>query len=224
VADEDDVRHSRAIEASLITDLDEVAVAEARNGLRQIDEVTAMVEHYVSEKRPFFLRPSTLLHLHRIALDGLSSYAGLFRPAAIEIGGSRHQPVDAFLVPSKVEEMCDYVNDNWGIATPIHLSAYVLWRLNWIHPFTDGNGRTARACSYLILCLKLGFPIYAPNSVPAQIAENKKPYYAALEAADAAFSNGAVDTSKLEGLIETLLARQLWGVMTKAKAIESEPK
>jgi Fic family protein len=110
------------------------------------------------------------LTLHRIALDGISAYAGVYRPAGIEIGGSKHEPVGAHLVPEQLEEMCEYVNDNWKSASVLHLAAYVLWRLNWIHPFTDGNGRTARAASYLILCLRLGYPLYAPASVPAQIA------------------------------------------------------
>ena len=30
-------------------------------------------------------------------------------------------------------------NDNWDDSTPVHLASYVMWRLNWIHPFTDGN-------------------------------------------------------------------------------------
>jgi hypothetical protein len=34
-------------------------------------------------------------------------------------------------------------------ATAIHLAAYLMWRLNWIHPFADGNGRTARMTSYV---------------------------------------------------------------------------
>jgi hypothetical protein len=64
----------------------------------------------------------------------------------------------------------------------------------------------------------LGYPLYAPNSVPAQIAENKKPYYTALEAADEALRRGVVDVSELEGLLETLLARQLLGVLNAAGA------
>ncbi|MBL8221394.1 MAG: Fic family protein, partial [Bryobacterales bacterium] len=31
----------------------------------------------------------------------------------------------------------------------------VMWRLNWIHPFFGGNGRTARSASYLVLCASL---------------------------------------------------------------------
>jgi Fic family protein len=49
------------------------------------------------------------------------------------------------MVLEQIEFMCDYVNDRWAEASAVHLCAYVLWRLNWIHPFGDGNGRTARA-------------------------------------------------------------------------------
>ncbi len=136
----------------LISDPDQRAAREASNGLRQIDAVVEMVEHYVETGRPFRLRVSILLHLHRIALEGISAYAGNFRPAGIEIGGSKHQPIGAHLMPGSVEEMCDYVNNHWDSSSALHLAAYTLWRLNWIHPFTDGNGRTARATSYLALC------------------------------------------------------------------------
>ena len=157
-------------------------------------------------------------------MDGISSYAGNYRPAGIEIQGSEHEPVGAYLVPEKIEEMCDYVNENWGKASPLHLAAYVLWRLNWVHPFTDGNGRTARACSYLVLCLRLGHPLYGANSVPAQIADDKGPYYDALEAADKAFKtdNIQVNVNEVESLLSVLLTRQLLGVLKTAQSSESQ--
>jgi len=218
VADPDDkIRHSSALEADLITDPDEKAAQEARNGLRQIDEVTKIVESYTEPDRPFKLRLSVLLHLHRMALEGISSYAGNFRPAGIAIGGSGHTPPGAHMVPGLVEEMCDYVNEHWATASALHLAAYVLWRLNWIHPFTDGNGRTSRAISYLVLCLRIGHPLYGANSVPAQIAQDKTPYYNALEAADAANSGGQINVEQIEKLLDSLLARQLLGVLEDAR-------
>ena len=218
MADPDDkIRHSSALEADLITDPDEKAAQEARNGLRQIDEVTKIVEPYTEPDRPFKLRLSVLLHLHRMALEGISSYAGNFRPAGIAIGGSGHTPPGAHMVPGLVEEMCDYVNEHWATASALHLAAYVLWRLNWIHPFTDGNGRTSRAISYLVLCLRIGHPLYGANSVPAQIAQDKTPYYNALEAADAANSGGQINVEQIEKLLDSLLARQLLGVLEDAR-------
>jgi len=108
-----------------------------------------------------------------------------------------------------VEEMCDWVNENFLSRSALFLCAYVMWRLNWIHPFTDGNGRTSRAIAYLILCARLGDRLPGRNTVPEQIAANRTPYYNALEAADAGEKAGVPDLSALEGLLKEQLAIQL---------------
>ncbi len=210
-------RHSRALEVELISDPAERAKHEARNGLRQFDEVIEQVEFWLQPERPFRLRPSGILSLHRKALEGISSFAGVWRPAAIEIGGSSHNPPGSHLVAELIEQMCDYVNENWS-KPPVHLAAYVLWRMNWIHPFVDGNGRTARALSYLVLCVRLGCRLPGTNTIPDQIASDKNPYYQALEAADKAFSKGEIDVSRAEILLGDLLANQLASVLRAAKA------
>jgi hypothetical protein len=105
--------------------------------------------------------------------------------------------------------MCEYVNDHWQDEDRFHLAAYVMWRLNWIHPFVDGNGRTTRAVSYYVLCSKLGFRIPGVKTVPEMIAENKTPYYAALEAADHGHKDGEINVSEMEELLRNLLARQM---------------
>jgi len=199
-------RHTRASEPEIIEDPVERANLEARNAFEQFEAVISLIEQWTEPGHPpFRLRPSVILQLQRIALRGLSAYAGVFRPAGIDIGGSQHKPVQAFLVPTHVEEMCDYVFDNW-LKPPIHLMAYVLWRLNWIHPFTDGNGRTARAVAYLVLCVRLGYRLPGTKSIPELIAADKDPYYAALEAAD------KDDLTILEKLLAALLARQLYDI------------
>jgi Fic family protein len=216
---EEPERHSHALEPSLVSDPDEIARIEARNGVRQFDAVTEMIEHFSDPERKFRLRPSQLLHLHRIALEGLSSYAGNWRPAGIEIKGSKHEPVGAHLVPEEIEHMCDYVNENWDKSSPLHLAAYALWKLNWIHPFTDGNGRTARAFSYLLLCIRLGYRLPGSRTIPAQIARNKEPYYKALEAADGQWHSKRLDLTALEELLADLLAEQLASVHDQATGI-----
>jgi Fic family protein len=216
----DHTRHSQARDAELITDQEELARQEARNGLRQFDAVVEMVEYFLHPDRPFRLRPSQLLHLNRVALEGISSYAGNWRPAAIEIGGSKHRPVDAHQVPEMVEDLCDYVNDHWHQRNALHLAAYVMWRLNWIHPFTDGNGRTSRAVSYLVLCVKIGYLLPGKKTIPDQIAEDRTPYYKALEAADEALTRGGIDLTAMEELLSGMLARQLVAVHEDAKKEE----
>jgi Fic family protein len=214
---EDQTRHSRAFDAEILKDPEERARREALNGLRQFDAVIKMVETYLDpERQPFKFRPSHLLHLHREALAGISSYAGNWRPSEITIGGSRHKPPSAFEVPSRIEELCDYVNDKWDEKSPIHLAAYVMWKLNWIHPFTDGNGRTSRAASYMILCLKMGYVLPGKKTIPDQISEDKTPYYKALEAADTAWDEGRIELSAMKTLLDSMLAKQLLEVFERS--------
>jgi hypothetical protein len=132
-------RHSKAIEPEIVVDPSERAKLEARNALEQFDAVISVVEQYTeSGHPPFRLRPSIILQLQRIALKGLSAYAGVFRPAGVDIGGSKHKPTEAHLVPTRIEEMCDYLTDHWS-KPPIHLMAYALWRLNWIEAADAGD-------------------------------------------------------------------------------------
>ncbi|MGH6858044.1 MAG: Fic family protein [Methylocella sp.] len=201
-------RNKRALEPALITDPIELAKAEARNGLRQYDAGIQEAQSAI-ERGGFKLRLSLICSLHREALDGLSSYAGNFRPGAVEIGKSKHEPPPVHLVAGLVEELCDYVNDNWESSTALHLAAYVMWRLNWIHPFADGNGRTSRTVSYVVLSIRAGYVPSGSPSIPDQIVHNRAPYFAALEAADEAWKQNVLDLSKMESLLEALLARQL---------------
>jgi Fic family protein len=203
-------RDSKALEPELISDPVARAEAEARNGLRQYDAGIKTIQTAL-ERGSFKLRPSLILALHREALAGISIFAGNFRPAGVEIEGSKHQPVGAHLVPELVEEMCDYVNDGWNEATPIHLGAYLMWRLNWIHPFADGNGRTSRILSYVVLSIRAGFLLPGTPTIPDQIVDNRNPYFDALDAADSSCRAGQVDLSKMEELLGSLLARQLAG-------------
>ncbi|TXL77090.1 Fic family protein [Vineibacter terrae] len=214
--DDDGRRHSRADEPEIVRDPEAVARREVDNGLRQFDHVVELVKEWVEPERTFKLRPSMIQALHRTALDGLSTFAGNWRPAGVAIKQSKHVPPGAHLVAQLVEEMCDYVNDNWNGKPAAHLSAYVLWRLNWIHPFSDGNGRTSRAVSYLILCIKSGNVLPGDNTVPAQIKANMAPYYDALERADERWEQGKLDISDVEELVSATLATQLADYHRKA--------
>jgi Fic family protein len=207
---EHDRRDSRALEPELIRDPREKAAAEARNGFRQYDAAIAAIQSAL-ERGTFRLRPSLILGLQREALAGISAYAGNYRPGGVAIQGSKHEPVGAHLVPELVEEMCDYVNDHWIDSTPIHLAAYLMWRLNWIHPFADGNGRTSRIVSYVVLSIRAGAILPGTPTIPDQIVDNRAPYFEALDAADAAFREGTVNVSKMEALLAALLAKQLAG-------------
>lgn len=210
-------RHSIAETAPVLTDADEIARREAENGIRQFDLALEIIRtHVKDDQRPFRLRSSTILQLHKAALDGLHPLAGTWRNTPVKIGGSGHQPPDAAFVSEEVELMCAYVNDHWADMSALHLCAYVLWKLNWIHPFSDGNGRTARAVAYVVVSAKLDSLLPGAPTIPEQIAGDKTPYYKALEAADLALKAGKIDVSDLEKMLEAMLAKQLLNAAKEA--------
>jgi Fic family protein len=211
-------RHSKALEPELIADPELKAQQEVKNGFRQFDSVIEQIEFWRQRERVFKLRPSAIVALNRKALEGLTAFAGIYRPTGIEIKGRKHHPPPAHLVPELVEDLCEYVNSNWS-RSPLHLASYILWRLNWIHPFVDGNGRTSRAVSFLVLCIRLGYLLPGSPTIPDQISRNKNPYYAALESADKAFlKSNNIEVSDMEALLGALLATQLASVIHDARA------
>jgi Fic family protein len=121
-------------------------------------------------------------------------------------------------VPDLVAEMCQYVTDNWNDKNAIHLAAYILWRINWIHPFADGNGRTARVVSYVALSVRLNSLLPGSPAIPDQIAANKQPYYEALEEADDGWKRDRLVLYKVENMLEAMLAKQLLSATEEAAA------
>ena len=95
------------------------------------------------------------------------------------------------------------------IGGPVKTAAYLLWRLNWIHPFGGGNGRVSRAVSYLALCARLDCRLPGTLTIPEQLVDHRSRYQTALEDADAAWKDGSLDVSRMEALLRELLERQL---------------
>jgi hypothetical protein len=57
--------------------------------------------------------------------------------------------------------------------------------------------------------------------IPELILEDRPPYYAALRSADAAFSQGSTDVSKMEEMLSRLLAAQLVQIHKQATGIKA---
>ena len=85
------------------------------------------------------------------------------------------------------------VHRRWNTDDPYLLAAYVLWRLVWIHPFEDANGRTARALAYLVICLKQGAWLPGEVTMLSLIKDKADEYLAAIRHADHTEKQGGVD-------------------------------
>ena len=104
--------------------------------------------------------------------------AGKYRNINVMISGSKHKPPENILVQEKMSELVKWYDDNKDkdFYHPVQLAAELHHRFTFIHPFTDGNGRTARLLMNLIL-MQNGFP-------PAVIMiEDRLEYMEALEKA-----------------------------------------
>jgi Fic family protein len=203
-------RQSRTDPVELISDPSEKARREAENGVRQFKAAIRIITDHISNPdHRFRLNQALILQLHEKALDGIHPLAGTYRNSPVRIGKSSHLPPSHSEVPDYVVDMCNYTNEHWDDRNAIHLAAYVLWRMNWIHPFADGNGRTARVVSYVVLSIKLRSLLPGTPTIPDQIAANKEPYYSALENADAAWKYESLHLAGMEEMLEGMLAKQL---------------
>jgi len=145
--------------------------------------------------------------LNHVAVANISKFGGRFRREPIYVGD--HKPPHFNEVDDWMDRFISTVQENWYIWSPTELAAYGLWRLNWIHPFIEGNGRTARAVCYYLLCVRSGALLPGEKIVPERIREDRAGYERALKAADEAWDNGHLDFSLMEDYLAGLLHAQL---------------
>lgn len=125
---------------------------------------------------PSGLSAKNILAIHEIILRGIDdANAGHFRSVPVRISGSRVVLPNPLKVSALMDEL-----ETWLTASsdlhPAALAAEAHYRLVTIHPFVDGNGRTARLLMNLILIMH-GYP-------PAIIRkEDRLAYLSALEKA-----------------------------------------
>jgi hypothetical protein len=182
---------------------------EISNGNRQYDFLRSMVLAALAMGRPFLSQTLIkALNFHSIAC--LHTNAVEFRPCEVKVGD--YTPPAHFRVQAQMDDFVNQVNWLWTGADAVALATFVLWRLNNIHPFINGNGRTARASSYFILCVKAGGWLPGSTILPELLRQNRDEYVAALKIGDTSEAAGQLDLSGLHALISRLLNDQLQSV------------
>lgn len=118
-----------------------------------------------------------LLQIHGLILRGIDrANAGIYRKVEVRITGSEHVPPQPYLVPKLMEDYFLFYHKHSSSLHPVILAAEMHERLVSIHPFIDGNGRTARLVMNLIL-LSHGYPLII---LKGDLASRQR-YYKALE-------------------------------------------
>ncbi|MFO1185935.1 MAG: Fic family protein [Bauldia sp.] len=180
---------------------------EISNGNRQYDFLRSVVVASIEMGRPF-LSQTIMKALNYQAIGCLHTHAGEYRPCPVRV--DEYEPPAHFRVQALMDDFVNQVNRGWEATDPVALATYVLWRVNNIHPFINGNGRTARAASYFVLCVKAGGWLPGETILPELLKRNRPDYVQALKVADASASNGGtLDLSALHTLMSRLLSEQM---------------
>ncbi len=145
--------------------------------------------------------------LNHVAVANISQFGGRFREEPIYVGN--HKPPHFKDVAGWMDRFISTIQENWYVWSETELAAYGLWRLNWIHPFIEGNGRTARAVCYYLICARSGSLLPGRRIVPERIKDNREGYERALIAADREWDNGHLNFSEMEDYLAALLQAQL---------------
>jgi len=126
---------------------------------------------------------SYLREVNKILLRGIENEAGAYRTKDVDISGVDYTPPPWGSVDNYMQSLTDEIRSSKGKTSGIELAVRAHTKFVAIHPFVDGNGRSARLLMSAIL-LAHDLPILILNS------DDKSRYLTALE-----YSNdGALDS------------------------------
>ena len=146
---------------------------------------------FIVENKEKPLTPELVFHIHRLMTEKTLENpedAGRLRrndDVVVEDGITHevvHMPPSYEELPAFVEELCHYFNETDAkvFVHPIIRGIIIHFMVAYMHPFVDGNGRTARALFYWYM-LKQGYWLMEYMSVSRVIASSKKSYEKAYQ-------------------------------------------
>ena len=156
------------------------------------------------ERQMLFQSVIKAINFH--AVVGLHHEAGHYRTyrVGVGIGENQYNPPEHYSVQPMMDDFVNVVNWRWQESDSFELAAFALWRINHIHPFVNGNGRTARAVCYFIICVKSGMWLPGRDHNPEMMKQEpyNTRYIEALKRADK--GDEERDTKYLDGLVAIL--------------------
>lgn len=158
--------NSNAIEGNTLTLSEKKVVLEGitiggktlKEHLEAINHKEAIlyVEDIVKQNEDF--SEWQIKNIHRLVLKGIDDVnAGMYRKENLLISGATHTPPDYFLVQEQMSDLLRWYHGEGQNLHVIERAALLHVKFAKIHPFVDGNGRTARLLLNLEL-MKNGYP------------------------------------------------------------------
>lgn len=180
------IHASLQIEGNTLTEQQITALLENKKVLgpsKDIKEVQNAIEVYEHIKDFKFDSMCAFLNAHQVLMSGLIEKPGIFRKEAVGIvKGSKleHLAPPAQHVSTLMKDLFDYLKNEDEL--PLIKSCVFHYEMEFIHPFTDGNGRMGRLWQTLILMSK--YPVFQYLPFETLISETQDEYYKALSLCD----------------------------------------
>lgn len=165
---------------------------ESYREIANLDETLRWIETVVGDEK---ITEAFVRELHRRAVDGLNALdgegdltPGEYRREPVRILNATHEPPNPGDVAPLMRDFLDWLDEDVRPQQELLRIALAHWRLVWIHPFRNGNGRVARLLTYALL-VKRGFfgrgLILNPTAICCQ---RRTEYYNRLGEADRAYA------------------------------------
>ncbi len=127
---------------------------EAINHAKAVEFIKELAKQKKSHQ---FVTEEDILTIHKMILSGIDdTWAGKYRKSEVFIRGATIEFPAAQKVPYHMLEFGDWLEGSPG-EHPVKVAADAHFKLVTIHPFVDGNGRTARLLMNLVLLIN-GYP------------------------------------------------------------------
>jgi len=194
---------SLQIEGNTFSEEKVTAMIEGKRVLgsvKEITEVEGAIKAYNHLDNYAYKNINDLLHAHQLMMHNLLTDAGSFRKGNVGVMGK--DGVSHIAPPAiRVTELMNNLFD-WLSTTDEHLlvaSCIFHYEFEFIHPFSDGNGRIGRLWQTVILKAYKDLFGYLP--IESIVKENQQKYYDALEQSG---TNGEC-TVFIEFMLEVIL-------------------
>ena len=177
-----------------------------------LEAFQTIYKELITEKSPYLVSPDMLKRFNRMIGkdigEAFGGDPGQFRRQNVTVGVV-YRPPSFELVDGLVKRFCDWLigefhynraqNFDDAVIEAIISHVYIAW----IHPFMDGNGRTARLLEFYLI-LRAGIPIFASHILSNHYNETRTLYYKQLQHASETGDLTAFIEYALEGFRDGL--------------------
>ncbi len=197
-----------------VTDvLDGVRVAGPPRDIKEVHNANSAYED-LSRWKP--TSSASMRSAHGVMMDGLIEDAGRWRTGDVGVlRGSRvaHVAPPAHRVPDLMEDLFVFLRNREGLPWLVRAAVFH-YELEFIHPFSDGNGRMGRLWQQVI-CVAHE-PVFEHLPVESLVRVHQADYYAALAECDQ-----AGESTRFVEFMLGLVARSLQELMTTIRPAPS---